>query len=523
MIRFAEKSHVVLAAEGIVKRYPGVLALNQVDFDVRSGEVHGLIGENGAGKTTLMHILAGANSADEGVIRLDGDAVQFANPKDATDRGIALVHQELNLIPHLTVAENIFLGRELVSKVGFIRSREQHEQCRALLASLDDSIDPNTEVHQLRVGQQQVVEIAKAINCNARVIFMDEPTSAISDQEVESLFRRIRSLRDSGVSVVYVSHKLDELLNISDRITVLRDGQFVETVETADADRDSIVRLMVGRQLDDLYIHSPALLDKPERLRVESLTLECKRAMRPLVDDVSFSVRGGEVFGIFGLMGAGRTELLESIFGLHPNRMTGNVAIDGENRFFQSPDQALDSGVGLVPEDRKHQGLILGMSVEQNISLSNLAEMETAGLLSGRRERDHAESFVEKFSIRTPNVTQPVRALSGGNQQKVVLSKVLSRKPSVLMLDEPTRGIDVSAKREIYGLIDQLKQQGIAIVIVSSELPELLGIADRIMVMCEGSKTAEFERSAANEEVLMRAAVPRNIATRAASGSGTVK
>ncbi len=509
MIRMTQESQVVLAAEGIVKRYPGVLALNQVDFDIRVGEVHGLIGENGAGKTTLMHILAGANRPDEGVIRLDGEAVQFVNPREAADCGIALVHQELNLVPHLTVAENIFLGRELVSRAGIIRSRDQCRQCRKLLASLDDTIDPNTEICHLRVGQQQVVEIAKAINSNARVIFMDEPTSAISDQEVESLFRQIRTLRDSGVSVVYVSHKLDELLNISDRITVLRDGQFVETVQTNSVDRDSVVRLMVGRKLDDLYIHSPALPNQPERLRVESLTLERKHRRRPLVDGVSFSVRGGEVFGIFGLMGAGRTELLETIFGLHPNRMAGSITIDGENRVLKSPVQALGNGIGLVPEDRKSQGLVLGMSVEQNMSLSNLEEMEAVGLLSGRREREHARSFVEKFSIRTPSVTQPVRALSGGNQQKVVLSKVLSRKPGVLMLDEPTRGIDVNAKREIYGLIDQLKHQGMAIVIVSSELPELLGIADRVMVMCEGRKTAEFTRSAANEEVLMRAAVPR--------------
>ena len=424
------------------------------------------------------------------------------------DRGIALVHQELNLVPYLSVAENIFLGRELVSPCGLIRSQDQNEQCRKLLADLDDTIDPRTEVHRLRVGQQQVVEIAKAINSRARVIFMDEPTSAISDHEVESLFRLIRSLRDSGVSIVYVSHKLDELLSISDRITVLRDGRLVDTLDTADADRDTIVRLMVGRQLDDLYVHSPALPDRCERLRVDSLTLLRKHARRPLVDRVSFSASGGEVLGIFGLMGAGRTELLESIFGLHPGRMTGTVAIDGVSSVITSPEQALSSGLGLVPEDRKHQGLILGMSVAQNISLSNLAEMETAWLLSGQREREHAQSFVEQFSIRTPSVAQRVGALSGGNQQKVVLSKVLSRKPRVLMLDEPTRGIDVSAKREIYGLIDRLKKEGIAIVVVSSELPELLGIADRIMVMCEGRKTGEFERSAANEEVLMRAAVP---------------
>ncbi|TWU41953.1 sugar ABC transporter ATP-binding protein [Novipirellula artificiosorum] len=523
MIQSAANSQVVLAGQGIVKRYPGVLALNQVDFEVRAGEVHGLIGENGAGKSTLMHILAGANRADEGVILLDGEPVQFANPREASDRGIALVHQELNLVPHLSVAENIFLGRELVSRAGLIRSRDQNVQCRQLLADLDDTIDPGTKVHQLRVGQQQVVEIAKAINSNARVIFMDEPTSAISDQEVESLFRLIRSLRDSGVSIVYVSHKLEELLNISDRITVLRDGQLVETVETADADRDSIVRLMVGRQIDDLYIHSPALPDQPERLRVELLSLARRHARRPLVDGVSFSVRGGEVFGVFGLMGAGRTELLESIFGLHPRLVTGVIAIDGVNSLFTSPEQALHGGLGLVPEDRKHKGLIPGMSVEQNISLSNLVAMETAGLLSGRRERDHALSFVERFSIRTPNISQPVRALSGGNQQKVVLSKVLSRKPGVLMLDEPTRGIDVSAKREIYGLIDRLKQQGIAIVVVSSELPEMLGIADRIMVMCEGRKTGEFERSAANEVTLMRAAVPQTVVTMAAAGDEPVE
>lgn len=513
MIKSSATDEVVLAGEGIVKRYPGVLALDQVNFSVRAGEVHGLIGENGAGKSTLMHILSGVADSDAGLIRLDGMPVQFANPREAMDSGIALVHQELNLVPYLSAAENIFLGREQVSRLGLIRGQDQNQRCRELLANLDPSIDPRTEVHRLRVGQQQVVEIAKALHSRARVIFMDEPTSAISDHEVEALFRLIRSLRDSGVSIVYVSHKLDELLNISDRITVLRDGRLVDTVETRDADRDTIVRLMVGRQLDELYVHSPVLPERRERLRVESLTLGRKNAVRPQVDRVSFSVCGGEVFGIFGLMGAGRTELLESIFGLNPTQTSGTVVIDGVQTAIQSPEHALGSGLGLVPEDRKHQGLILGMSVEQNISLSNLAAMQSAGLLSGRRERAHAQSFVDQFTIRTPNLRQPVGALSGGNQQKVVLSKVLSRKPGVLMLDEPTRGIDVSAKREIYSLMDRLKQDGMAIVVVSSELPELLGIADRIMVMCEGRKTGEFDRSTANEEVLMRAAVPGSTTT----------
>jgi ribose transport system ATP-binding protein len=500
---------VVLSGEGIVRRYPGVLALNRVNFEVRAGEVHGLIGENGAGKSTLMKILSGVSSADEGLIQLDGKPVQFANPRAAIDLGIALVHQELNLVPYLSVAENIFLGREKLSPFGLIRSHDQNEHCRALLAKMDNTIDPRTEVHRLRVGQQQVVEIAKAINSNARVIFMDEPTSALSDVEVGSLFRLIRSLRDSGVSIVYVSHKLDELLSITDRVTVLRDGCLVDTLTTADTNRDTIVRLMVGRQLDDLYVHSPPTLAGRERLRVESLTLLPKRSNRPVIDRVSFSANGGEVLGIFGLMGAGRTELLETIFGLHPDRMTGTVSIDGQFHKITSPEHALRSGLGLVPEDRKHQGLILGMSVAQNISLSNLAAIETACMISSKRERAQAQSFVQQFTIRTPDVAQPVGTLSGGNQQKVVLSKVLSRKPHVLLLDEPTRGIDVGAKREIYELIDQLKRQGIAIVMVSSELPELLGIADRIIVMCEGRKTGEFERSQATEEVLMRAAVQR--------------
>jgi len=499
----------VLSGEGIVKRYPGVVALDGVNFDVKPGEVHGLIGENGAGKSTLMKILAGIIQPDEGEIRLNDKSIRFLGPRDANDRGIALVHQELNLVPYLTVAENIFLGRELISKSGLIRSREQNAQCRNLLEDLDNTIDPRSEISHLRVGQQQVVEIAKAINCHARVIFMDEPTSAISDSEVASLFRLIESLRDSGVSIVYVSHKLDELLRISDRITVLRDGRFVQTVETAQTDRDTIVRLMVGRQLDGLYVHSPPQPNRFERLRVDALTLTRKNTRGPVVDSVTLSAYSGEVLGIFGLMGAGRTELLEAIFGLHPRRMAGTVAIDGEVVLVRSPEQALRHGLGLVPEDRKHQGLILGMSVEQNISLSTLWDMEFVGLLSSRREREQAECYVQQFAIKTPTVTQLVRALSGGNQQKVVLSKVLSRKPKVLMLDEPTRGIDVSAKREIYALIDRLKHEGMAVIVVSSELPELLGIADRFLVMCEGRKTAEFTRSEANEEVLMHTAVPK--------------
>ena len=502
------RGEVVLSAEGIVKRFPGVLALDHVDFDVRVREVHGLIGENGAGKSTLMHILAGVTSADEGVISIDGEAIEYSDPREAMDRGIAMVHQELNLISDLSVAENVFLGRELVSALRLIRTQEQIECCREILAGLDNSIDPCTELRRLRVGQQQVVEIAKAVNNKVRVMFMDEPTSALSEQEVESLFALVRSLRDDGVAIVYVSHKLDELMQLCDRITVLRDGRLIDTLKTSDASQESIVRLMIGRELPDLYVRSPPPATRDKRLRVESLSLANATAPRLLVDNVSLHVDGGEVLGIFGLMGAGRTELLESIFGLHPRQSEGHIIVDGARAKIESPEQALRQGIGLVPEDRKHHGLIAGMSVEQNISLANLTDFEHALLLNGRREREHAMSSVEQLGIRTAGVQRNVETLSGGNQQKVVLSKILATRPKVLLMDEPTRGIDVNAKREIYTLINRLKQQGMAIVVASSELPELLGIADRIMVMCEGRKMLELARGDATEESLMQAAVP---------------
>jgi len=497
----------VLEARAITKRFPGVLALDQVDLQIDAGEVHGLIGENGAGKSTLMHILAGAQQPDDGQILLDGQCVQFASPREALDRGISIVYQELNLIPYLAVAENIFLGRELRSATGLIDSKEQNRRCTALLAQLDPTIDPRAEVNSLRVGQQQIVEVAKALNCRARVIFMDEPTSAISDQEVEVLFRLIESLKRDGIAIVYVSHKLDELFRITDRITVLRDGRLVKTLPTRETNHDEIVRLMVGRQLSEMYVYTGS---KPQgqRFRVSGLSQKSSTSNLLLVDDVSFSVEAGEVLGIFGLMGAGRTELLESIFGLRPRQTTGAVYVDGQECMIRSPSDAMRHGIGLVPEDRKQDGLVLEMSVEQNISLASLQQMERGLFLSSRAERAHADGYVGRFAIRTPSVRQTVRNLSGGNQQKVVLAKVLSAQPRVLLLDEPTRGIDVNAKREIYGLIDELKRQGLAILVASSELPELLGIADRIMVMCEGRKTAEFGRSEATEESVMRAAVP---------------
>lgn len=507
MTAIPQLAEPVLSGRGIVKEFPGVLALDRVHFDLLAGEVHGLIGENGAGKSTLMHCLTGVLQPTAGEILLDGKPVHFANPREALKQRISIVHQELNLIPFLSVAENVFLGRELLNTIGLVDANAQNRRCQELLAQLDPSIDPQAQVNTLRVGQQQIVEIAKSLNSEARAIFMDEPTSAISGAEVEVLFELIDTLRSNGIAIVYVSHKLNELLRITDRITVLRDGRCVDTVTTPDTCQESIVQLMVGRDLGEMYVEYSAESGE-EILRIDSLSLRSEAGERLLVDDVSFSVAAGEVLGIFGLMGAGRTELLESIFGVYPRRTCGTVFLRGERCDISSPAAAMQYGIGFVPEDRKEQGLILGMSVENNISLSHIDAIESFGLLNHKLEQRHAEKNVNQLSIKTPTVQQEVRTLSGGNQQKVVLGRVLSKMPQVLLLDEPTRGIDINAKREIYGLIAKWKQGGMAIIVVSSEVPELMGISDRILVMCEGQKTAEYRRGQATEEVLMRAAVP---------------
>jgi len=507
----------LLAARKITKRYPGVTALDAVDFDIFPGRVHGLIGENGAGKSTLMHILAGAQQPDEGQILLDGAQIHFADTRAALDCGVSIVYQELNLVPYLTVAENIFLGRELLTSWHTINSREQNRLAAELLKPLDPTIDPRATINSHRVGQQQIVEIAKAINSQARVIFLDEPTSAISDHEGEVLFGLIESLRDQGIAIVYVSHKLDELFRITDTITVLRDGVLVEDLRTQETDQDHVVSLMVGRVLKkQLFEREPAQQSDSGThgdsasplLMVEHLSLKAPAGDHCVVSQVSFSLHAGEVLGIFGLMGAGRTELLESIFGLHPHACTGNIFVRGILCAIHAPKDAIAKGIGLVPEDRKQQGLVLMMSVEQNISLSSLNRAEQFMLLNKTLERNHVAHHIDRLAIKTSNPEQQVRGLSGGNQQKVVLAKVLATRPQVLMLDEPTRGVDVGAKAEIFRLIHELKQQGLGILMVSSELPELLANADRILVMCEGSVTGCFDRQNATEEILMKAAVP---------------
>ncbi len=499
---------VLLQASGITKSFPGVRALDGVDITVRRGRLNALLGENGAGKSTMMNILAGVFPPDAGTVVLEGKPVSFKNTREAQAAGIAIIFQELNLVPELSIAENIFIGREPLNRFGLVDFPRMNREAAALLLELELDADPRTLVAQLKVGAQQVVEIAKAISFNSRVIIMDEPTSAITEHEIEVLFRQIKRLKQNGVGLIYITHKLDELPEIADDITVFRDGKFVGAKEFRDVTRDEMIRMMVGRELSDLFPKTPA---KPgdEVLRVKNISLQhAERAGDFAVKDVSFAVRRGEVLGIFGLMGAGRTELLQTIFGLHPKTSTGEIEIEGRCVAINSPKEAIAAKLALAPEDRKAEGVVLGLSVAHNATLSCLPKIERMGFLQPKLERELVGGYVSRLRVKTPSIDETIVNLSGGNQQKVVLAKWLATGPKVLLLDEPTRGIDINAKKEIYALIDELAQSGLAVVMVSSELPEILGIADRILVLCEGRKTAEFTRAEATEEEVVKAALP---------------
>jgi len=467
------------------------------------------LGENGAGKSTLISILAGVIPPDAGEVLLDGRPVVFRNPRQAREAGIASIFQELNLVPHLSVAQNMFLGREPLTRAGLVDDARMNREAGAWLHRLKLDVDPRTPVEQLRVGQQQVVEIAKALSQNARVIIMDEPTSAITEKEVAVLFELIGQLKQDGVAIIYVTHKLDELPAIADDLTVLRDGRFVDSRPVQGTSHEEIVRLMVGRNLSDLYSRRKTEL-REEVLRVEGLSLAHPAlASEYIVRDVSFHLHRGEVLGVFGLMGAGRTELLETLFGLHPHRATGRVYLAGEPVWLDSPQRAIDTGLVLAPEDRKRDGLVLSLGVAANASLACLEQTEQWGLLDAFREAALVGQYVKRLRIKVSSLRQLTRFLSGGNQQKVVLAKWLATRPKVLLLDEPTRGIDIAAKREIYELVDEMVAGGLGVVLVSSELPEILAVADRILVMCEGRGTADLARSQATAENIMHAALPR--------------
>lgn len=501
-------SDTVLKATGIEKSFPGVKALSGVSLEVRRGRLRALLGENGAGKSTLMNILSGVFKPNAGSIQIDGREIHFDNPQQARDAGIGIVFQELSLIPGLSIAENVWLGREPRNAAGLIDYPRLNADTAALLRRLELTEEPSRLVGELRVGQQQLVEIARALSANARVLILDEPTSSLSAHEVDVLYSVIADLKKAGVGLVYITHKFEELANVCDDITIFRDGCVVGEGPFSEFNRDSIIRLMAGRENKELFTKGSST-PGTEILRAEALSLRGSRGgRRHVVDKVSLTLRRGEILGIFGLVGAGRTELLEIIFGQHAGQATGKLIVDGRETSFKSPTDAIAAGLALAPEDRKRDGIVLPMSVASNASLASLGNTLRAGFVSRKRETEHVSPYLQRFKVKTPSLNQLIVNLSGGNQQKVIMGKWLATAPRILLLDEPTRGIDVNAKREIYSFIDELARAGLGLIMVSSELPEVLALSDRILVMCEGRKTAEFTRDEATPERILHAALP---------------
>ena len=489
----------ILEMRQIRKTFSGVVALDGVDFELRRGEVHILLGENGAGKSTLMKILSGAYQKSAGGITFGAEEVEIRNPAHAQALGISTIYQEFNLVPHLSVGENIYLGREPMRLPGLIDRRAINRRAAEVLHGLGLRLDARRPVRGLRVAEQQMVEVAKALSLDARVLIMDEPTAALTEHEIKELFAAIRRLKAKGVSVVYISHRMEELFEIGDRVTVLRDGRSVGTFDVKKTDKFELIRLMVNRDLTELFPKERALRGE-EVLRVEGLTT------RGGLKDVSFSLHKGEVLGIAGLLGAGRTELARAIFGLDHIEV-GTVHIKGEAKRIGSPRAAISNRIGFLTEDRKAQGLVLPLSVKDNLCLPSVDRFAAWGVVDSKSERQAAERYVKELRIRTPGLDQKVVYLSGGNQQKVVLSKWLCSEAEVFIFDEPTRGVDVGAKAEIYQLMNRLTAAGVAIIMISSELPEVLGMSDRILVMRAGSVACEFAAQEATQEKILECAL----------------
>jgi len=503
----------IIETRGITKRFPGVVALEDVSLAIAPGELHAIVGENGAGKSTLMKILAGVLTDYEGQYLLRGKPVRFSGTRQAEAAGVSIIHQELNLVEQLSAAANVFLGRELRTRWGLLDDRAMERRTTGLLTELECQVAPGEPVGTLRVGDQQLVEIAKALSLQASILIMDEPTSALTESETERLFRVIGRLREQGVTILYISHKMDEVFRLADRITVLRDGRHIETLDREDTDARQVTHLMVGREI------AAHAFDGRQRgaevLRVEGLSLPWPghaRAWR--LRDVSFALRKGEILGVAGLMGAGRTELLESLFGSSAETPSGRIRLEGRPVLFRHPAEALAAGVAMVTEDRKRFGLFAHMQVGHNITICNLPAASTLGVIGARREAHHAHSTISQLSVKTSGVDAAITSLSGGNQQKAIIGRWLLIEPKVLLLDDPTRGVDVGAKAELYRLMDELSRKGMGIIVTSSELPELLTVCDRILVLCEGRLTGEFRRQDATEQKIMEAA------TRTAVGGG---
>lgn len=486
---------IILKLENVCKEFPGVKALDGVNLNVREGEVMALLGENGAGKSTLVKCLTGVYTRDSGSIEFKGKEVNYKNARQAQDDGISIIHQELNLVPQMMIYENIFLGREPHNKLGKIDKAYMIKRSQELLDTVGIKLKPTQRVRDLSIAQQQMVEIAKTLLLDTKVIVMDEPTDALADEEVESLFKVIKNLREDNRAIVYISHRLQEVFEICDRATILRDGKFISELPVSELTYDNLIKMMVGRTLEDQFPH----IDIP----IGDVVLEVEGLTNEFVEDVSFNVRSGEILGIAGLVGAGRTELLKTICGVYPFEK-GTIKLNGKQIHPKSPSQSIEEGIYYMTEDRKRNGLVLPMSVKENTSLSSLDKITNKiGRISNKKDKEYAEFYVKKMNTKTPSIDQKTKNLSGGNQQKVILSKAIMAEPEVLILDEPTRGIDVGAKKEIYLLINEVRKSGKAIIMISSEMPEILGMSDRIVVLHEGHKKGELSREEATQEKIM--------------------
>ena len=486
---------LLLKMEGIEKSFPGVHALSNCRFDLRKGEIHALVGENGAGKSTMMKVLTGIHAPDAGVISLEGGSMSFRSPRDAQLAGISMVHQELNLMNHLTVAQNIFIGRE--SEGLFLNERSINKRAMELFNRLNIKMDPEALVGSLSVSHQQMIEIAKAISYDAKIIIFDEPTATLTDNEIDELFKIMDELRKNGVGMVYISHRMDEIRRISDRVTVMRDGEYIGTLNKDEIDIEKIIHMMVGRVTYEEHKQSSTVgVGTPAVLRVEHMSSKD-------VKDVSFELYKGEILGLAGLVGAGRTELARLIFGAD-KRMSGDIYLNGQKVSINSPSDAVKHGIGYLSEDRKRYGLALGMSIADNIVMTNLDDFISAGIINEKKIESAAKESIGKINIKTPSARQLVKNLSGGNQQKVIIAKWLLRDCDILIFDEPTRGIDVGAKSEIYKIINHLAEAGKSIIMISSELPELLRMSDRVLVMCEGVHTATLGLNEIDQKTIMK-------------------
>lgn len=499
----------LLEMKGISKSFGPVKALKKASLNLKRGEVLALMGENGAGKSTLMNVLSGSLHPDEGEILLDGVQREIKNPIQARSLGIVKIHQELQIVPELDIAENIFLGRWQTAGIGFVQKKKMHYMAKECLKMLEWEMDTRTKLKDLRIGEQQLVEIAKAISCDAKIIVMDEPTSALSEPEAKKLFHVIEKLKNKGCGIIYITHRMEEVFKISDRLSVMRDGEYIGTKEAKETDNEEIIAMMVGRSVEEQY---------PKRdVKIGDVILEVKNlnftppkeSFKRSLKDISFKVRAGEVLGIAGLAGAGRSEVFESIVGKHATCTTGEILIDGKALQIRSPKDAIDAGISFATEDRKGTGLVLGRSIGDNISLPIYDHYSSFGFMrDGEQKKDWIE-YMNRLHVKAKSPNAPVSSLSGGNQQKVILARWLLTKPKVLLLDEPTRGIDVGAKEEIYLLINELAASGLAVVVISSELPEVIGICDRIITICEGRLTGEISRKEATQEILLAAATDR--------------